>query len=116
MRISDWSSDVCSSDLENAADLVAVVRPYHETDWSCGVAWMNAGGRLPQAISDAYGFSVSNVAPSGPDVLAHEIGLNLGTAHDREPTSATGPLHQGGEKYCFRISRGGPPDYPQATA
>src|SRR3546814_4609876 len=26
MRISDWSSDVCSSDLQNAADGIAVVQ------------------------------------------------------------------------------------------
>src|SRR3546814_7449515 len=32
--------DLSSLRDENAADLEAVVRPSHETDWSCGVAWM----------------------------------------------------------------------------
>src|SRR3546814_2872087 len=77
---------------------------------------MNGGGRMPQAISDAYGFSVSNVAPCGPYVLAHEIGHNLGSAHDRETMSASGHLDYGVYQYSFGYRQDGPPAFATVMA
>ena len=99
-----------------AADLLALVRPYHDTDWSCGIAWMNGGGRIPQGISDYYGVSVSNVAPCGPYVLPHEMGHNLGSAHDRETMSANGHLDYGVYEYSFGYRQDGPPAFATVMA
>ena len=99
-----------------AADLLAVVRPYHDSDWTCGIAWMNGSGRAPQNISDYYGVSVSNVAPCGPYVLAHEMGHNLGSAHDRETMSANGHLDYGVYAYSFGYRQDGPPAFATVMA
>lgn len=99
-----------------AADLVALVRPYHDSDWTCGIAWMNGGGRMPQAISDYYGYSVSNVAPCGPHVLAHEIGHNMGSAHDRETMTMNGHLDYGVYEYSFGYRQDGPPAFATVMA
>jgi hypothetical protein len=101
---------------EVAADLVALVRPYHDYDPTCGVGWMNGGGRMPQNIQDHYGVSVSNVAPCGPYVLAHELGHNMGSAHDRETMSVNGHLDYGVYAYSFGYRQDGPPAFATVMA
>ncbi|MGY1520262.1 reprolysin-like metallopeptidase [Luteimonas sp. A482] len=91
-----------------AADLLALVRPHVDTYGTCGVAWLNGEGRSPEFIWDHYGVSVSNVAPCGPYVLAHEIGHNMGSAHDREAHSGNGQLEFGAYRYSFGYRQDGP--------
>src|SRR3546814_8542370 len=67
MRISDWSSDVCSSDLEHDAEnrqpKVAVFRPQQPA----GAARRRGGGRgLPRAVRGG-GMSGDHMSGGGPD-------------------------------------------------
>src|SRR3546814_4062876 len=49
MRISDWSSDVCSSDLDEIQHIVETLRHSRES----GVPWTRPGANLPgSAIMD----------------------------------------------------------------
>lgn len=85
-----------------AADLVAVLRTHRWSHGTCGVAWLNGAGRAPAAITDIYGFSVSNTEPCGLHVLAHEIAHNLGSAHEREvQTDYQGRVDYGVYDYSF---------------
>jgi hypothetical protein len=101
-----------------AADLTALVRPYQDTHGSCGVAWLVGDGRSPQSIPflDRYGVSVSNVAPCGPYVLPHELGHNMGSAHDRETQSISGHLQYGAYQYSFGYRQDGPPAFATIMA
>ncbi len=99
-----------------AADLVALVRPYRDTHGSCGVAWLNGAGRS-RYISDAYGFSVTNVLePCGPHVLAHELGHNMGSAHDVATQTWSGGVEYGAHPFSFGYRQDGPPAFATIMA
>lgn len=93
---------------EMAADLVALLRPYRDTHGTCGVAWLNGAELNPYGIWDSSGVSVSNVAPCGPHVLAHELGHNMGSVHDRETQSINGQIEYGAYPYSFGYRQNGP--------
>src|SRR5690606_31403818 len=80
---------------ELAADLIALLRPHLETHWSCGMGWLNGADGVSIGFYDYYGVSVSNVAPCGPFVLAHELAHNMGSTHDRDTESRNGYLEFG---------------------
>lgn len=75
---------------ETSADMVAVLRLHAPNDGTCGTAWLNGAGLAPQDANAAFAVSVSNVAPCGPYVMAHEIGHGLGSTHDAPNASFPG--------------------------
>lgn len=88
------------------ADLVTLIRPYHDTDGSCGIAYLAGAGLYGTNTSAAWGYSVVNVAPCGPHVLAHELGHSMGSMHNREEATAfEGDLSHGAfmDSFGYRV-------------
>jgi len=109
-------TDVSEARDRLAADLVALVRPYASTHGSCGVAWLNGADQSRHLMMDHYGYSVTNVAPCGPHVLAHELGHNLGSSHDRETSTQNGVVRYGAYPFSFGYRQDGPPAFATIMA
>src|SRR3546814_14898625 len=123
MRISDWSSDVCSSDLANATDGVA------DTQGADGASVTAVtGGAIGAAFATAYGTLTLNGDGSNAYVLDNASqavqGLSAGealtdrapyisTAGDRDPAPAThtNTIHRDDQQPTSegRDARGAPP-------
>ena len=95
------------------ADLVSLVRQFNtpEND-GCGIAWLIGGGQSGINSSDEYfGYSVvSDGRDAGSDgktyfcreeTLAHELGHNMGSQHDRIAATVDGSLKYGLYPYSF---------------
>lgn len=113
VALSDLTSDTLPDGLgiaalrqETSADLVAMLRPHAEADSTCGIAWLNGSHLDPARANASSGVSVSNVAPCGPLVLAHEIAHNLGSTHDAQNVTTPGAY-----PYSMGYRQEGPPAF-----
>src|SRR3546814_11412898 len=107
MRISDWSSDVCSSDLflmqselSQAPSRAQRDMPYRDLDVDAGVEHMQLMGvryylaRTPEAQAAAEANpALTEIATDGPWVVYEVADADLVAALDPEPvvTTAAGP-------------------------
>jgi peptidyl-Asp metalloendopeptidase len=94
-------------------DLVSLVRKFNDPENDgCGIAWMIGGGGSTVDTGDApFGYSVvSDGQDQGTDgktyfcreeTLAHEIGHNLGSQHDKATATKDGKVSQGAYAYSF---------------
>lgn len=99
-----------------SADLVAVVRPRRDGDGTCGVGYLNGHEFTHAFASAAYGYSVSNTAPCGPHVLAHELGHNLGSSHERDQYLDSGALQYGAYVFSFGYRQSKAPAFATVMA
>ncbi|WP_229792503.1 reprolysin-like metallopeptidase [Cognatilysobacter bugurensis] len=95
------------------ADLVSVVRKFNDPENDgCGIAWMiGGGGSRVDTGDEPFGYSVvSDGEDQGTDgktyfcrheTLAHEIGHNLGSQHDKATATKDGKVSQGAHSYSF---------------
>src|SRR3546814_1717021 len=82
MRISDWSSDVCSADLE----------PHHRPHLPGNAS---AGGHRDLPRRHRRGYLWRDLAAEGPELPDRE--LRVGHRHRRLPRARLHPRHQGQE-------------------
>ncbi len=65
------------------AHFVTLLRPYQTSHGSCGAARLPVCGDDAQCYDEAFGYSVVSVGDECSDLmLAHQIGHNLGAAHE----------------------------------
>lgn len=109
--------DVTALRDDNAADMVVVVRPHLYGDLSCGIAWLQSYDQQGLNADESIAYSVVNVDEScGRYVFPHELGHNLGSAHDRETSTSDGTVQYGAYAYSFGFRQDGPPAFATIMA
>lgn len=93
----------------HGADLVALLRPFVSGDSNCGIANLIGGGLLGTSVSSEFGYSVN--ATCGGYVMAHEIGHNLGSHHDRDAATDHGVLTYGAFDFSFGYRQSASPAF-----
>jgi len=79
-------SNVAALREEHGADMVILYRPYHNTHYSCGVAWVGGyktGGDFSSEDEKDWAFSHVAMDTCGEYVTVHELGHNMGLMHSR---------------------------------
>lgn len=98
-----------------SADLVTFVRPYAGYE-NCGIAWVGGAGLHGTDVEDLLAYSVVNREPCGPNVMAHEIGHNLGSAHDRATDTSVDEIQHGAYPFGFGYRRTETPAFATVMA
>ena len=97
----------------HGADLVALLRPYAPNDTSCGIAYLTAGGLQGPNVWPSSGYSVT---ACGSYTMAHELGHNLGSHHDRETATTDGVLSYGAFEFSFGYRQSASPAFATIMA
>src|SRR3546814_17510987 len=98
MRISDWSSDVCSSDLSIEASSVIDVSADRKTVGSCSIIRLRSKCRLffrrnwSHIREDRTDVAVLWFAKRGRQAVSHQAGESGATAGDLLLTGSTKPV------------------------
>src|SRR3546814_9857662 len=99
MRISDWSSDVCSSDLHAAAAELDEDIPRIEPVVDCGMLGVAEEGRINTSIAQAQGLAID----LNRSVLQRSNEI-VGRDHQREQVAARSEEHTSELQSLMRIS------------
>src|SRR3546814_2721635 len=108
MRISDWSSDVCSSDLHAAAAELDEDIPRIEPVVDCGMLGVAEEGRINTSIAQAQGLAID----LNRSVLQRSNEI-VGRVHQREQVAAVRPalaIGNSDERFDRRVARARPQD------
>src|SRR3546814_16528211 len=95
MRISDWSSDVCSSDLDPQADIVTVkvTSDAGQTEYTPGESVDYTITVTNKGPSDAQDVNIQDTAPTGPTITSWTAVVTTGTVTHTN-ASCTGNINE----------------------